>query len=71
MFLFSWFQRKDEIESLPVQYIPYKSIKDQHVRDSVNKIKEALVSAGMKPVGKYWYHILRNIICTALTVTAI
>ena len=41
-----------------MQYIPYKSIKDQHVRDYVNKIKEAMVSAGMKPVGKYRYHIL-------------
>lgn len=68
VFLVSEERRNRKPYALPVQYIPYKSIKDQHVRDYVNKIKEAMVSAGMKPVGKY--HFLRNLICIALAITA-
>ena len=64
VFLLSEERRNRKPYALPVQYIPYKSIKDQHVRDYVNKIKEAMVSAGMKPVGKY--HFPRNLICIAL-----
>ena len=64
VFLVSEERRNKKPYALPVQYIPYKSIKDQHVRDYVNKIKEAMVSAGMKPVGKY--HFPRNLICIAL-----
>ena len=52
-FLVSEKRRNKKPYALPVQYIPYKSIKDQFVRDCVNKIKEAMVSAKMKPVGNY------------------
>ena len=69
VFLVSEERRNRKPYAFPVQYIPYKSMKDQHVRDYVNKIKEAMVSSGMKPVGKY--HFLRNLICIALIITAI
>ena len=70
-FLISEVRQNKKLHALPVQYIPYKSIKHQHVRDYVNKIKEAMVSSVTKAVGKYRYHFLRNPICIALTVTAI
>ena len=37
--------------ALPIQYIPYRSIKDQYVMDVTNNIKTAMVAMGMKPVG--------------------
>lgn len=55
VFLVSEERRNRKPYALPVQYIPYKSIRDQHVRDCVKTIKEAMVSAGMKPVGKYHF----------------
>ena len=51
VFLVSEERRNKKPYTLPVQYIPYKSIRDQQVRDLVNEIKEAMVAAGMKPVG--------------------
>ena len=51
VFLVSEERRNKKPYALPVQYVPYKSIRDQQVRDLVNEIKEAMVAAGMKPVG--------------------
>ena len=44
---------------LPVQYIPYHSLKDQYVRDLSGKIKTQMIAMGMKPIDK-------NYICTYL-----
>lgn len=38
--------------AIPVQYIPYKSIKDQYVRDVIQNLKEQMVKLDMKIVGK-------------------
>ncbi|XP_048586226.1 uncharacterized protein LOC116617329, partial [Nematostella vectensis] len=37
--------------ALPVWYVPYKSIKNQFLRDLLNKVKSAMVELGMIPVG--------------------
>ena len=39
--------------SIPVQFIPYHSIKDQYIRDISAKIKSEMVKMDLKPVGRY------------------
>lgn len=39
--------------SIPVQFIPYHSIKDQYIRDISAKIKSEMVKMELKPVGRY------------------
>lgn len=38
--------------AIPIQYVPYRSIRDQEVRDFTKKIKEAMVKEDLKVVGK-------------------
>ena len=37
--------------ALPVQYVPYKSIRDQFVRDMTDNIKRQMTAMDLKPVG--------------------
>lgn len=53
LFLVSDERRNKKPFAMPVQYIPYKSIKDQYLRDMTNTIKQEMVKMGLKPVGKY------------------
>lgn len=39
--------------SIPVQFIPYHSIKDQYIRDISARIKSEMVKVDLKPVGRY------------------
>lgn len=51
LFLVSDERRNKKPYALPVQYIPYKSIKDQHVRDMTDAIKSKMMQLDLKPVG--------------------
>ena len=46
-------QRRTKPYALPVQYVPYKSLKDQYVRDLITPLKEKLTDAGLQVVGEY------------------
>ena len=52
LFLVSDERRNKKSYALPVQYIPYKSIKDQYVRDMTDAIKSKMMEMDLKPVGK-------------------
>lgn len=39
--------------SIPVQFIPYHSLKDQYIRDITAGIKAEMVKMDLKPVGRY------------------
>ena len=51
LFLVSDERRNKKPYALPVQYIPYKSIKDQHGRDMTDAIKSKMMELDLKPVG--------------------
>lgn len=51
LFLISDEHRNRKPYALPVQYVPYKSIKDQFVRDLTNSIKREMMKMSLKPVG--------------------
>ena len=54
LFLVSDERRKNRKPyALPVQYVPYKSIRDQFVRDLTDIIKREMIALGLKPVGKF------------------
>ena len=38
--------------SIPVQYIPYKSITDEYIRGLVQKLQEKMIDLGLTVVGK-------------------
>ena len=38
--------------TIPIQYVPYCSMRDQEVRDFTKKIKEAMVNEDLRVVGK-------------------
>ena len=66
VFLLSEERRNKKPYALPIQYIPYKSIRDQFIRDMNNEIKTVMVSMGMRPVGKYCIckvHVRHSITC--------
>ncbi|XP_063448946.1 uncharacterized protein LOC134728306 isoform X2 [Mytilus trossulus] len=44
-------KRSKKPYTLPIQYIPYKSLRDQQVRDLTTPIKKAMAEAGLKVVG--------------------
>lgn len=52
VFLVSQEERNRKPYCLPVQYIPYHSLKDQYVWDLSGKIKTQMIAMGMKPIGK-------------------
>lgn len=43
--------RKRKPYAVPVQYIPYKSLRDQYVRDLAKNLKAAMVQLGLTVVG--------------------
>ena len=51
VFLVSEERRNVKPYCLPVQYVPYHSLKDQYVRDLALKIRSQMISLGMKPIG--------------------
>lgn len=51
LFLISDERRNKKPYALPVQYVPYKSIRDQFVRDLTDDIKREMVKMSLKPVG--------------------
>lgn len=52
LFLISDERRNKKPFAMPVQYVPYHSIKDQYLRDMTDKIKQEMVKMDLKPVGK-------------------
>ena len=52
LFLLSDERRNQKPYVLTVQYVPYKSIKDQFVRDLTDAIKTEMMRMHLKPVGK-------------------
>ena len=46
-------QRNCKPYAIPIQYVPYKGIRDQEVRDLTKKIKIEMTKAHLKVVGKY------------------
>ena len=57
LFLISDERRNKKPFAIPVQYVPYKSIRDQFVRDLTNNIKAEMMKMGLKPVGKSFKNI--------------
>ena len=51
LFLVSEERQNKKPYALPVQYIPYKSSKDQYVRDMTDAIKSKMMELDLKPVG--------------------
>ena len=45
-------RRHSKPYALPVQYIPYYSLKDQYIRDFTKVVKENMVQLGLRVVGK-------------------
>lgn len=52
-------RRNSKPYTLPVQYIPYKSLKDQYVRDITGPIKTAMCQAGLEVVGKFNCNVIK------------
>ena len=52
-------QRHLKPYALPVQFIPYKSLRDQHIRDLVQKLKETMVQLGLVVAGQF---VIENIV---------
>ena len=46
-------QQNSKPYAIPVQYIPYKGIRDQEVRDLTKEIKVQMTNADLKIVGKF------------------
>jgi hypothetical protein len=53
LFLLSDERRNKKPFVIPVQYVPYHSLRDQFVRDLTNKIKQEMMKMELKAVGKY------------------
>jgi len=53
LFLVSDERRNRKPYALPVQYVPYKSIRDQFVRDLTDIIKTEMIALGLQPVGTF------------------
>lgn len=47
--------RRKKPYALPVQYVPYHTIRDQYIRDLTKKLKQEMTALGMKPVGNNYY----------------
>lgn len=55
LFLLSDERRNRKPYTMPIQYVPYKSIRNQFVRDLTVNIKTEMMRLGLKPVGRYFY----------------
>ena len=49
-------RRNKKPYALPVRYVPYRSLRDQYVRDLTKDIKRAVVERGLRLVGQYIYN---------------
>jgi len=57
LFLLSDERRNKKPFALPVQYVPYHSLRDQFLRDLTNNIKQEMMRMELKTVGKNSYVI--------------
>lgn len=48
-------KRRSKPYALPVQFLPYISIRDQHIRDLISEVKSAMTKNGLIVVGKFSY----------------
>lgn len=48
-------QRNTKPYAIPIQYVPYKGIRDQEVRDLTKAIKEQMTNAHLKVVGRFYF----------------
>ena len=48
-------RRNQKPYALRVRYVPYRSLRDQYVRDLTKDIKRAMVERGLRLVGQYIY----------------
>ena len=48
-------QRNTKPYAIPIQYVPYKGIRDQEVRDLTKGIKEQMTNAHLKVVGMFYF----------------
>ena len=55
LFLLSDERKNRKPYTMPIHYVPYKSIRDQFVRDLTVNIKTEMMRLGLKPVGRYFY----------------
>ena len=56
VFMMSDEKRARKPYALPVRYIPYRTLKDQYIRDFSKDIKLMMKERGLKLVGRYIYH---------------
>ena len=49
-------RRNKKPYALPVQYIPYYSLKDQYIRDFTKVLKENMVQLGLQVVGEWIFY---------------
>lgn len=45
-------RRSKKPYALPIRYVPYRSLKDQYIRDLTKDVKLAMQERGLKVVGK-------------------
>ena len=58
VFMLSDEKRARKPYALPVRYIPYRTLRDQYIRDFSRDIKLKMKEKGLKLVGRYAYHTL-------------
>ena len=46
-------RRSSKPYTLPVQYLPYKSLRDQYIRDITVPLNKTMTDAGLEVVGEY------------------
>ncbi len=46
-------KRNHKPYAIPVKYVPYKSLRDQFIRDLIVDVKEVMVSLGLQVVGEF------------------
>ena len=47
-------RRKRKPYALPIRYVPYRSLRDQYVRDLTRDVKVAMQEKGLNLVGQYY-----------------
>ena len=51
-------RRNKKPYALPVQYVPYHTLRDQYIRDLSKSVKLEMTKLGMKTVGRYFKAVL-------------
>ena len=62
-------QRNSKPYAIPIQYVPYKGIRDQKVRDLTKEIKVQMTNAHLKVVGKLHIFFKIDIVVEIWTLT--